>query len=57
MWQLDEDKIIRFRCHVGHAYAPEVLLSQKSEEFEAALWSSLRLLKEKETKLRAQEND
>ena len=40
---------LSFHCHVGHAYAPEILLSQKSEEFEAALWASLRLLKEKAT--------
>ena len=39
-----EGSVLRFRCHVGHAFAPEVLLSQKSEELETALWSSLRLL-------------
>ena len=44
-----EGPVLRFRCHVGHAFAPEVLLSQKSEELETALWSSLRLLKEKAT--------
>jgi two-component system, chemotaxis family, protein-glutamate methylesterase/glutaminase len=44
-----EGSVLRFRCHVGHAFAPEVLLSQKSEELETALWSSLRLLKEKAT--------
>ena len=49
MWQDGAGKQLGFRCHVGHAYAPEVLLSQKSEEFEAALWASLRLLKEKAT--------
>lgn len=49
LWQAGAGSKLRFRCHVGHAYAPELLLSQKSEEFEAALWSSLRLLKEKAT--------
>ena len=49
LWQGGEGLELRFRCHVGHAFAPEVLLSQKSEELEAALWSSLRLLKEKAT--------
>ena len=49
LWQGGEGPVLRFRCHVGHAFAPEVLLSQKSEELEAALWSSLRLLKEKAT--------
>jgi two-component system chemotaxis response regulator CheB len=49
LWQGGEGPLLRFRCHVGHAFAPEVLLSQKSEELETALWSSLRLLKEKAT--------
>jgi two-component system chemotaxis response regulator CheB len=49
LWQGGEGSGLRFRCHVGHAFAPDVLLSQKSEELEAALWSSLRLLKEKAT--------
>jgi two-component system, chemotaxis family, protein-glutamate methylesterase/glutaminase len=49
LWQGGEGPLLRFRCHVGHAFAPEVLLNQKSEELETALWSSLRLLKEKAT--------
>ena len=49
LWQDGVGPVLSFRCHVGHAYAPEVLLGQKSEEFEAALWSSLRLLREKAT--------
>lgn len=49
LWQGGEGPLRRFQCHVGHAFAPEVLLSQKSEELETALWSSLRLLKEKAT--------
>ena len=49
LWQGGDGPVLRFRCHVGHAFAPEVLLSQKSEELETALWSSLRLLKEKAT--------
>jgi two-component system, chemotaxis family, protein-glutamate methylesterase/glutaminase len=49
LWQDGTGARLSFRCHVGHAYAPEILLSQKADEFEAALWSSLRLLKEKAT--------
>ena len=49
LWQSGNGKALGFRCHVGHAYGPEILLSQKSEEFESALWASLRLLKEKAT--------
>lgn len=49
LWQVETGPRGRFRCHVGHAYAPEVLLDQKSEELEAALWSCVRLLREKAT--------
>jgi two-component system chemotaxis response regulator CheB len=49
LWQDGAGRQVAFRCHVGHAYAPEILLSHKSEEFESALWASLRLLKEKAT--------
>jgi two-component system, chemotaxis family, protein-glutamate methylesterase/glutaminase len=49
MWQEGSGATLGFRCHVGHAFAPEILLDQKSEEFESALWASLRLLKEKAT--------
>ena len=49
MWQADAGPPLQFRCHVGHAYAPEVLLGQKSEELEGALWTCVRLLTEKAT--------
>jgi two-component system chemotaxis response regulator CheB len=49
LWQVDEGPLLRFRCHVGHAYGSEALLSLKSEELEAALWTCVRLLTEKAT--------
>jgi two-component system chemotaxis response regulator CheB len=45
LWQTDSGG--GFRCHVGHAYAAESLLVQKSEELETALWASVRLLRER----------
>jgi len=49
LWQLDDGARLRYQCHVGHAWGPEMLLGQKSEELEAALWASVRLLKERAT--------
>lgn len=43
----EDAPVTRFRCHVGHAYAPEVLLHLKAEEIEAALWVCVRMLTEK----------
>jgi two-component system chemotaxis response regulator CheB len=47
LWQVDEKNLIRFRCHVGHAYGGEVLLSEQTETLEAALWTAVRTFKEK----------
>ena len=49
LWQLDEGELSQFRCHVGHTWSPEVMMVQKSEQLEAALWSVVRLLVEKTT--------
>jgi two-component system chemotaxis response regulator CheB len=49
LWQVDHQGLVQFNCHVGHAYAPESLLGQMSEDFEAALWRCVRMLTEKAT--------
>lgn len=49
LWQTDAGPIAGFRCHVGHAWSIESLLGQKSEQLEAALWASVRLLEERAT--------
>jgi two-component system chemotaxis response regulator CheB len=47
LWQVDEPSMVRFRCHVGHVYGAEVLLSEQTEALEAALWTAVRTFKEK----------
>jgi two-component system chemotaxis response regulator CheB len=47
LWQVDEAGLVRYRCHVGHAYRGEVLLSEQTEALEAALWTAVRTFKEK----------
>jgi two-component system chemotaxis response regulator CheB len=47
MWQVDESELVRFRCHVGHAYYGERLLAEQSEVLEAALWTAVRSFREK----------
>lgn len=49
MFQQGEGAALSFWCHVGHAYAPELLLGQKADEIEAALWACMRMLTEKAT--------
>jgi two-component system chemotaxis response regulator CheB len=47
LWQVDETGMLRFRCHVGHAYRAELLLSEQTEALEAALWTAVRTFREK----------
>ncbi|HVN39073.1 MAG TPA: chemotaxis protein CheB [Myxococcota bacterium] len=38
--------VVRFQCHVGHAYHAESLLSEHTAMLERALWTALRTLEE-----------
>jgi two-component system chemotaxis response regulator CheB len=42
----------RYRCHTGHAFSPRSLAATQEQLTDAALWSSLRVLQEKEAMLR-----
>jgi two-component system, chemotaxis family, protein-glutamate methylesterase/glutaminase len=46
LWELQDDRWMRFRCRVGHAYSAEGLLGSQSENLEKALWSAFRGLQE-----------
>lgn len=46
LWELTENNILRYRCHVGHGFTADTLLTQKNEYLEAALWTALRALEE-----------
>jgi two-component system chemotaxis response regulator CheB len=46
LWELRDGDLLRFRCHVGHAFSAESLLADQSEELENALWAALRSLEE-----------
>jgi two-component system chemotaxis response regulator CheB len=39
---LREGKIVRFRCHTGHAYSADTLLEATTESVEARLWDAAR---------------
>ena len=45
LWEINDD-LLRFRCHVGHAFSVESLSDGQAERLEVALWSAVRALEE-----------
>lgn len=43
---ISEGKLIRYRCHTGHAYTASALLSELTKSVEDTLWSGVRGLEE-----------
>jgi two-component system chemotaxis response regulator CheB len=46
LWEIQNGKLLRYRCHVGHGYTAESLMVAQAEKLEDALWSALRALEE-----------
>jgi two-component system, chemotaxis family, protein-glutamate methylesterase/glutaminase len=50
--EITDGELLRYRCHVGHAYDADLLLGAQTEGVERALWSALRALDERAALLR-----
>ena len=46
LWEIRDEDILRYRCHVGHAFSAESLNEGQSQMLEIALWSAVRALEE-----------
>jgi two-component system, chemotaxis family, protein-glutamate methylesterase/glutaminase len=46
LWEINDEDMLRYRCHVGHAFTAESLNEGQSEMLEVALWSAVRALEE-----------
>ena len=46
LWEIRDEDILRYRCHVGHAYSAESLSEGQSQMLDVALWSAVRALEE-----------
>jgi two-component system, chemotaxis family, protein-glutamate methylesterase/glutaminase len=51
LWQLKERTLLRYRCHVGHAYTASVLLAEQTKKIEETLWVALRMFEERKNLL------
>jgi two-component system chemotaxis response regulator CheB len=52
LWEIQDGKLLRFRCRVGHALSAESVLAEQSEALDKSLWVALRTLEEKVNLLR-----
>ena len=42
-----KDSLLRYRCHIGHAFTSRTLIEEQNEATEKALWIALRTLEER----------
>jgi two-component system chemotaxis response regulator CheB len=47
LWELDGAGKKRYRCHTGHSFTRQTLLTSQSEKIEEVLWISLRMFEER----------
>ena len=47
LWEMSQPKLLRCRCHVGHAFTATALLESQSRKIEETLWITLRMLEER----------
>jgi len=47
IWEQVEGELVRYRCHVGHAYTVDSMIGAQAALVETALWTAVRALEEK----------
>lgn len=51
LWQMSEGKLLRYRCHTGHAFTSSALIAQQTVKIEETLWVALRMFEERQNLL------
>jgi two-component system, chemotaxis family, protein-glutamate methylesterase/glutaminase len=57
LWQMNNDHLLRFRCHTGHTYTADELLNKQRHSLENTLWVALRMMEERRNLLRKMAED
>ena len=52
LWEMKDDIIKRYRCHIGHAYTEKDLVVKQAETASNTLWVALRMMEERKHLLR-----
>ncbi len=53
LWSVNAGNVLRFRCHTGHAYTADALLSASETKLEETMWVALRMMEERKNLLSA----
>ena len=51
LWEVNEGKVLRYRCHTGHAFTADSLLHNSQQHLEETLWVALRMMEERKNLL------
>jgi two-component system chemotaxis response regulator CheB len=46
LWELEDGRVLRFQCHVGHAFTAGSLAAEQGDSLGHTMWSALRALEE-----------
>lgn len=57
LWKIDKDSALRYRCHTGHAYTADTLLSEQTMKIEETMWTALRMFEERKNLLTTMAKD
>jgi two-component system chemotaxis response regulator CheB len=47
LWGIRDGRLQRFRCHTGHTYGLDSLLSDQGQQIERALWAAIKALEQR----------
>jgi len=47
LWEIDGGSLLRYRCHVGHAFTAETMLAAQATQAEELMWSLMRAHQER----------
>jgi two-component system chemotaxis response regulator CheB len=47
--EISKDDVVRFRCHVGHSYTGDSLVTEQTNTLEQILWTAVRALEDQAT--------
>ncbi|MCF2489159.1 chemotaxis protein CheB [Dyadobacter sp. CY347] len=47
LWKVDKGPLTRYRCHTGHAYTAQGLITEQTLKIEETMWTALRMFEER----------